>query len=157
MNSFHSDPVMESFDVFYVTWTNSFILDALGLLFAKHELTLIPALMSNWMPGKMWDEIIYPFSNFNSFTVEVWEWISNFTTLNNGCDYLSMLVKGHLVPICLHCDEMLNSQKTVNNSLSQVSFGVYIVSYGNGFSHICCYLIWRRNVTTIGVCYIKIR
>ena len=25
----------------------------------------------------MWDEITYPFSNFNSWTVEVWEWISN--------------------------------------------------------------------------------
>ena len=26
----------------------------------------------------MWDEITYPFSNFNGCTVEVWEWISNF-------------------------------------------------------------------------------
>ena len=26
----------------------------------------------------MWDEIIYPFPNFNGCTVEVWEWISNF-------------------------------------------------------------------------------
>ena len=26
----------------------------------------------------MWDEIIYPFPNFNALTVEVWEWISNF-------------------------------------------------------------------------------
>ena len=26
----------------------------------------------------MWDEIIYPFLNFNSAAVEVWEWISNF-------------------------------------------------------------------------------
>ena len=27
----------------------------------------------------MWDEITYPFPNFNGCTVEVWEWISNFT------------------------------------------------------------------------------
>ena len=27
---------------------------------------------------KVWDEITYPFPNFNSCTVEVWEWISNF-------------------------------------------------------------------------------
>ena len=27
----------------------------------------------------MWDEIIYPFPNFNGCTIEVWEWISNFT------------------------------------------------------------------------------
>ena len=26
----------------------------------------------------MWDEIIYPFTNFNGYTVEVWEWVSNF-------------------------------------------------------------------------------
>ena len=25
----------------------------------------------------MWDEIIFPFPNFNGCTVEVWEWISN--------------------------------------------------------------------------------
>ena len=32
-----------------------------------------------------------PFPNFNGCTVEVWEWISNFITLYNGCNYLSML------------------------------------------------------------------
>ena len=26
----------------------------------------------------MWDDITYPFPNFNGCTVEVWEWISNF-------------------------------------------------------------------------------
>ena len=30
------------------------------------------------MPSKVWDEITYPFPNFNGVTVEVWEWISNF-------------------------------------------------------------------------------
>ena len=30
------------------------------------------------MPGKMWDEITYPFPNFNSCTTEVWEQINNF-------------------------------------------------------------------------------
>ena len=30
------------------------------------------------MPSKVWDEIIYPFPNFNGAAVEVWEWISNF-------------------------------------------------------------------------------
>ena len=30
------------------------------------------------MPRKVWDEITYPFSNFNGATVEVWEWIDNF-------------------------------------------------------------------------------
>ena len=39
----------------------------------------IPAWISNHMPSKVWDEIINPFPNFNGCTVEVWEWISNFT------------------------------------------------------------------------------
>ena len=26
----------------------------------------------------MWDEIVYPFPNFNGETVEVWEWKNNF-------------------------------------------------------------------------------
>ena len=30
------------------------------------------------MLKKVWDEITYPFPNFNGFTVEVWEWVSNF-------------------------------------------------------------------------------
>ena len=31
------------------------------------------------MPNKVWDEITYPFLNVNGATVEVYEWISNFT------------------------------------------------------------------------------
>ena len=30
------------------------------------------------MPSKVWDEIAYPFPNFNGGAVEVWEWISYF-------------------------------------------------------------------------------
>ena len=30
------------------------------------------------MPSKVWDEIIYPFPNFNSFAVEVWELLNKF-------------------------------------------------------------------------------
>ena len=30
------------------------------------------------MSSKVWDEITYPFANFNICTVEVWDWISNF-------------------------------------------------------------------------------
>ena len=46
--------------------------------FYWHGLTVIPAWISNHMPCKVWDEIIYTFLNFNGCTVEVWEWISNF-------------------------------------------------------------------------------
>ena len=33
---------------------------------------------SNYMHYKIWDELTYPFLNFNGCTVEVYEWISNF-------------------------------------------------------------------------------
>ena len=39
---------------------------------------LLTAWISNHMPIMVWNEITYPFSNFNGGTVEVWEWISNF-------------------------------------------------------------------------------
>ena len=39
--------------------------------FYLHGLTLIPAWISNHMPGKVWGEITYPFLNFNGCTVEV--------------------------------------------------------------------------------------
>ena len=39
--------------------------------FYKHGYTLIPAWISNHMPSKVWDEITYPFLNFNGCTVEV--------------------------------------------------------------------------------------
>ena len=34
--------------------------------------------MSNYIHDKDWDEITYPFPNFNYGTVEVWKRISNF-------------------------------------------------------------------------------
>ena len=47
--------------------------------FYSHGLTLIPALISNYVHYNMWGEITYPFPNFNGYTVEVWEWISNLS------------------------------------------------------------------------------
>ena len=42
-------------------------------------ITLNSSMDDNHMPSKVWDEITYPFPNFNGCTVELWEWISNFT------------------------------------------------------------------------------
>ena len=39
--------------------------------FYSHGLTLIPAWISNYTHYNVWDEITYPFLNFNSATVEV--------------------------------------------------------------------------------------
>ena len=44
---------------------------ALAGFFFKHGLTLIPAWISNYTHYNMWDEITYPFLNFNGATVEV--------------------------------------------------------------------------------------
>ena len=37
----------------------------------QEGLTLIPAWISNHLSSKMWDELTYPFLNFNGATVEV--------------------------------------------------------------------------------------
>ena len=34
--------------------------------------------IGNYINYNVWDEITYPFPNFNGCTVDVWEWISNF-------------------------------------------------------------------------------
>ena len=47
--------------------------------FYKHGLTLIPARICLHMLNELWDEITFPFLNFNGSTVKVYEWISNFT------------------------------------------------------------------------------
>ena len=38
------------------------------------------AWISNHMPIKEWDEIMFPFTNFNACKVEVWVWICNLIT-----------------------------------------------------------------------------
>ena len=49
-----------------------------------HRLTLISSWISNYIQHKVWGEIIYPFPNFNSAAVEVWEWRSNFIAQSIG-------------------------------------------------------------------------
>ena len=51
-----------------------------GAPFLPHVRSLIPARISNYIHYEVWDEIIYPFTNFKGCTIEVCEWIlSNFT------------------------------------------------------------------------------
>ena len=47
-----------------------YILHTLGP-FYLHGLTLFPVWISNQTPDNLWDEIIFPFLNFNRCTVEV--------------------------------------------------------------------------------------
>ena len=46
--------------------------------FHQRGLTLIPAWITDHIHYKVWDEIAYPFPNFNGATVEVCKWISYF-------------------------------------------------------------------------------
>ena len=46
--------------------------------FYYNFLTLITAWICHHMSNKVWDEITYPFPNFNNWTIEVWEWINDF-------------------------------------------------------------------------------
>ena len=48
------------------------------------RINLFPAWISKYIHYKMYDEITSPFPNFNSATVEVWEWKSNFITHLTG-------------------------------------------------------------------------
>ena len=62
--------------------------------------TLIPEWISDYDHCIVWDEIANPFSNFNSPTVEFWEWIWYFIPLFIGhaitypCWNQYMLIKG---------------------------------------------------------------
>ena len=46
--------------------------------FYEHGSSWIPAWVSNYIHYKVYNEITYPFPNFNSATIEAYEWISNF-------------------------------------------------------------------------------
>ena len=67
--------------------------------FYSHGLTLISAWISNHKSSKVWHEIPYPFPNFNSCTVEVWEWISNFVPhYILDVNYSSMVLVEEILP-----------------------------------------------------------
>ena len=51
------------------------------------------AWISNFIHYRVWDEVTYPFPNFNGATIEVWEWISNFTPHFTG--YVITYIANH--------------------------------------------------------------
>ena len=46
--------------------------------FYQYGLTLIPAKISYYIHWKVWDEITYPFLNFNSCTVDVIPFLTGY-------------------------------------------------------------------------------
>ena len=77
----------------------------LGYKLALHQPTCINIIVAeawirNHIHYKMWDEITYPFLNFNGATVEVSVWINNFTPDITGvCGYFFML-EFKLIHVC---------------------------------------------------------
>ena len=102
--------------------------------FNKHGLT--PIRINNHMPSKVLDEIHYPFQNFKSYTVEVWEWIRNFITylIMDVIIYLcsdlryTVLVKGNL-------GEYVKSICSKAQAWTEVRFSTTMLSYQYRDSH----------------------
>ena len=59
---------METYSAWATSVTGGFITSG---PFYYRGLTLIPAWISNYIHYEVWDEITYPFLNFNGATVEV--------------------------------------------------------------------------------------
>ena len=55
------------------------------ILFTRNNCNPGMVWVSNYIHYRVWDEITYPFPNFNGITVEDWEWISNFVPHFTGC------------------------------------------------------------------------
>ena len=96
----------------YTTWIN--VISHLCLCSMPshyHELNLITARISSRIHSNVWDEITYPFSNFNDATFEVWERINNFIPhfIGHGITYPHwdwskfMLIKGASEIMTRHC------------------------------------------------------
>ena len=69
------------------------------------------------MINKVWDEITYPFPNFNRWSLGMDKWIH--PTLDNGCNYLSML------GLKLNHARKRSPQKQITAHLTWY-FGVYL-------------------------------
>ena len=106
--------------------------------FYWHGLTLISAWVSNHMPGKVCDELTYPFLNFNGCTVEVWEWIINliphfimnvitYSCPPGVCHSGSSLVQV-IAPVSLVCQTMYLTQLWfVDDKTKQKNFQPHIL------------------------------
>ena len=97
-----SEPRHSSCSSCYLIGANGSTLFDSQYPFYQHGSSLTPAWINDHMPCKVQDEITYSVPNFNSCTIEVWEWISkifytSFQTPRNTP------VLGHL-PIKRHSD-----------------------------------------------------
>ena len=58
-------------------WTYAFSAKLVRSSLLLTWINLIPKI-SNYAHYEVWDEITYPFLNYNGCTIDVWEWINKF-------------------------------------------------------------------------------
>ena len=65
--------------------------------FCQRDLTEIHTWINNYIHYKVWDEMTYPFPNFNGCTVEILDRISNLTPHFTGLaiTYIHAVTKAH--------------------------------------------------------------
>ena len=84
--------------------TFGFMPNALTSIRVRHLLSHV----AEYWPNKSWDEITYPFPNFNGCTVDVWEWIRNFVP-HHIMDVISYpwcaiyVTSSSMVKSCVYC------------------------------------------------------
>ena len=94
----------------------------------------------------MWDEITYPFINFNGATIDVKEWISNLS-LHCACDYLSMLGL-KLNHVSKRGHRWLTSQKSLN-SKCQTLIVTKFYAFAMKLCSMLCAKIWINHCVAI--------
>ena len=109
-------------------------------------LYIISAWISNQMPSKVWDEITYPFPNFNGCPIEVCQWISNFIphfmmdVITNPC-MLLLTHWGRVTHICVGNLTIIGSDNGLSPGRRQAiiwtSAGILLFGpFGTNFSEI---------------------
>ena len=117
-----------------LTWKDVEQVIPTAILLYNHKGLFSLTWISNHMPSKVWDEITYPFPNFNGCTIKVGEWISNFISnfIMDVVTYLSwdysqfILVKGALELLrtvsFIPCDT-INKSVAIHNGWDAPGFG----------------------------------
>ena len=97
------------------------------------------------MSSKVWDEITYPFSNFNSSTIEVCEWMGNLISrfVINGipCPYWVLTHWGWVTHICVSKLTIIDSYNGLSPGRRQAiiwtNAGILLIGYlGTNFSEV---------------------
>ena len=108
--------------------------------------------MINYIRCKVWDEITYPFPNFNGFTVEVWEWISIFIPhfTRHVITYHRVIKRGSVCYFYNDTEPPANKKPPDSRSISHFLMGISIfvnrylyIAKTKGLLFIYWQIMWR--------------